>query len=145
MNDMDRGHVSVDPGVLMFTLIEKGEQLHERLEEALAGVGSSLAKHGVLSTLVAEGAPMALSALAARQKCVRSNITQLVDRLEHDGLVRREPDPGDRRSVRAALTPAGRAREREGAEAVRRVTGAFLAGMPKADAEALQRLLERVE
>ncbi|MFI6787186.1 MarR family winged helix-turn-helix transcriptional regulator [Nonomuraea sp. NPDC050383] len=37
------------------------------------------------------------------------NVTGLVDTLEHDGLVRRVPDPGDRRSVLAEITPAGRA------------------------------------
>jgi DNA-binding MarR family transcriptional regulator len=36
--------------------------------------------------------------------CVRSNITQLIDRMQAEGLVRRIPDPQDRRSVRAALT-----------------------------------------
>jgi DNA-binding MarR family transcriptional regulator len=37
------------------------------------------------------------------------NATGLVDTLEHDGLVRRVPDPKDRRSVLAEITPAGRA------------------------------------
>ncbi|MEU8038512.1 response regulator [Streptosporangium sp. NPDC049078] len=37
------------------------------------------------------------------------NATGLVDTLEHDGLVRRVPDPGDRRSVLAEITSAGRA------------------------------------
>ena len=38
------------------------------------------------------------------------NITGLVDHLERDGLVERVPDPQDRRSVRARLTPAGHER-----------------------------------
>ncbi|MEV0200122.1 MarR family transcriptional regulator [Nonomuraea sp. NPDC050691] len=37
------------------------------------------------------------------------NVTGLVDTLENDGLVRRVPDPDDRRSVLAEITPAGRA------------------------------------
>jgi DNA-binding MarR family transcriptional regulator len=39
---------------------------------------------------------------------VKSNITQLVDRLENDGLVSRAADPHDRRSRLAVMTPAGR-------------------------------------
>jgi DNA-binding MarR family transcriptional regulator len=77
------------------------------LEAALGRVGLSLAKVGVLQHLAAARAPLALRELAERQSCVRSNITQLVDRLEKDGLVRRRSDPDDRRSVRAALTRAG--------------------------------------
>ena len=51
---------------------------------------------------------MPLGQLAERLSCVKSNITQLVDRLEGDGLVARKPDPHDRRSRLAALTAAGR-------------------------------------
>jgi len=39
---------------------------------------------------------------------VKSNVTQLVDRLEADGLVERTADPNDRRSRIAVLTAAGR-------------------------------------
>ncbi|WP_067185441.1 MarR family winged helix-turn-helix transcriptional regulator [Microtetraspora niveoalba] len=35
------------------------------------------------------------------------NVTGLVDTLERDGLARRVPDPDDRRSVLARITPAG--------------------------------------
>ena len=38
----------------------------------------------------------------------RSNITGLVDRLEERGLVARHDEPGDRRSYRVVLSPAGR-------------------------------------
>ncbi|WP_106970266.1 MarR family winged helix-turn-helix transcriptional regulator [Kitasatospora phosalacinea] len=37
------------------------------------------------------------------------NVTGLVDTLEGERLVRRVPDPADRRSVRATITPEGRA------------------------------------
>ncbi|NJP90548.1 MarR family transcriptional regulator [Nonomuraea sp. FMUSA5-5] len=37
------------------------------------------------------------------------NATGLVDTLERDGLARRQPDPDDRRAVRAVITGAGRA------------------------------------
>jgi len=39
----------------------------------------------------------------------RSGLTRLVDRLEGAGLLRREPDPADRRGSYAAITEAGRA------------------------------------
>jgi DNA-binding MarR family transcriptional regulator len=37
------------------------------------------------------------------------NVTGLVDTLERDGLAKRVPDPRDRRSVLARITPAGQA------------------------------------
>ena len=42
--------------------------------------------------------------------CVRSNVTQLIDRMQVDGLARRVPDPLDRRSTGAVLTEKGRQR-----------------------------------
>lgn len=39
----------------------------------------------------------------------RSNVTGLIDRMEHAGWVRRMPVPHDRRAYRIELTPAGRA------------------------------------
>lgn len=74
--------------------------------------GLSLAKFGVLAALVEAGEPLPLGQLAERIACVKSNVTQLVDRLEEDGLVRREPDPADRRVTRAAITEDGLARYR---------------------------------
>jgi DNA-binding MarR family transcriptional regulator len=53
---------------------------------------------------------MTLGQLAESQKLVPRTVTGLVDKLERDGLVRRVPDPMDRRSVRAQLTKAGLAR-----------------------------------
>lgn len=89
-------------------MIEAARTLETRLEQALSPLHLSLAKFGVLRCLVHEARPLPLSALAQRQKCVRSNMTQLADRLEADGLVRRVDDPLDRRAVLAETTDAGR-------------------------------------
>lgn len=46
--------------------------------------------------------------LAHQAKISPSSITEIVEGLEGDGLVRREADPNDRRAVRVALTAEGR-------------------------------------
>jgi DNA-binding MarR family transcriptional regulator len=48
-----------------------------------------------------------LTDIGAELLCVKSTITRLVDRLEADGLVRRTPDPDDRRAQRLLLTARG--------------------------------------
>ena len=53
-----------------------------RLENELAAAGLSMAKVGVLRILAGAEEPMPLSELAEHSRCVRSNMTQLVDRLE---------------------------------------------------------------
>ena len=48
-----------------------------------------------------------LGSLAVGMHVSPKNITLLIDQLEKDGLVRRVPDPADRRSIRAQLTGEG--------------------------------------
>src|SRR5437016_5143384 len=93
--------------------------MEARLEEALEPLGLSIAKLKVLATLVAAGEPLPLHALAEHAACVRSNITQLMDRLEAEKLVVRVDDPRDRRSIRAELTAEGRRRHATGMRALR--------------------------
>ena len=100
---------------LLWQIIHAGRLIEERLEAALGETGLSLAKLKALRYLVEADAPMALGQLAEKIACVKSNVTQLVDRLENDGLVRRAPDPNDRRSVLATVTAEGRARYQAGA------------------------------
>src|ERR1700736_6064122 len=96
-------------------LVHAAHRVEARLEEALAGVGLSIAKFEALSVLVSQDRPISLSELAEKLTCVRSNVTQLVDRLEADGLVKRTDDPADRRAVRAEVTALGRERHAAGA------------------------------
>ena len=94
---------------LTLLLLDAARAVEARAEGALGEIGLSLAKLGALRHLVLATEPLTLSQLAERHCCGKSNITQLVDRLEADGLVSRESDPDDRRTVRATVTPAGRA------------------------------------
>lgn len=60
----------------------------------------------VLHTLTHQG-PMRLTALTANEQITQPAVTQLVTRLERDGLVERRPDPEDGRAVLVGVTPAG--------------------------------------
>src|SRR5579872_1820669 len=84
---------------IAFSLIHAAHSIEGRLEEALATVNLSGPKFAALSALVGAGQPLSLSELADKLTCVRSNVTQLADRLEADGLVKRTDDPADRRGV----------------------------------------------
>ncbi len=141
----DRAPSTAAPDETMFSLLEAAHTLEQRLEGALAAAGLSWAKYGVLAQLAEAGEPVPLSELAAGSSCVRSNMTQLVDRLEADGLVRRVDDPADRRIVRASLTSLGEERQGEGARQIERVQAEFAASLPKADREALKRLLSALK
>src|SRR5688500_1019517 len=115
MNQSDGGGSNAD---VTLSLLGAAQAVEARIESSLSPLGLSLAKLNVLGILVGSSRPLTLGELAQRLACVRSNVTQLVDRLESDGLVRREADPEDRRSIRDVVTEAGRDRERGGSTAL---------------------------
>jgi DNA-binding MarR family transcriptional regulator len=125
-----------------FALLHAAQAVGDRLESALNEHGLSMAKMSALTKLAEAGEPLTLSDLAARLSCVRSNITQLVDRLEADGLVRRVNDSTDRRSVRAELTPVGVEKQKAGAEAMIQVQEELSQRVSEADMSALESALD---
>jgi DNA-binding MarR family transcriptional regulator len=85
--------------------------LLEGIENRLAQAGlPALGWYDVLWGL--ERAPqqrLRMSELASKVVLSRSNLTRLVDRLEHAGLVERERSEEDRRGAYAVLTESGKA------------------------------------
>ena len=130
---------------VMWSLLQAAHAVEGRLEQALAEVGLSGAKLAALTHLVEAGEPVSLGELAAQCACVRSNITQLVDRLEADKLVRRVDDPADRRSLRAQITPLGRERQAAGARAIEAVRKRLSGTLKAIDRGALTRALSDLE
>ncbi|HEV2751351.1 MAG TPA: MarR family transcriptional regulator [Gemmatimonadales bacterium] len=129
-------------GSLVFSLLETAGVVEGRLEEAVNAAGLSLAKLGVLRLLGDANRPVPLSELATIQHCVRSNITQLMDRLEKDGLVRRLADPDDRRAVLAELTPAGQQARAKGMRALADAQRAIMSGLKADEAASLKNALK---
>lgn len=129
---------------ILWCLLHTAHEIEDQLEAELAPLGLSLAKVGVLHLLVEAGEPVALSDLAARNSCVRSNITQLVDRLETDGLVRRVGDPDDRRVRRAELTTAGRTLSRQAAQVIETQQQRIAGALDREDAALVMAALERL-
>ena len=109
-----------DEGALV-AVLSAATVLRERLEAALVAIGLSVSKFDALDQLIRAGEPLTLGTLAGRLQCVRSNVTQLVDRLEAEGLVKRGSCREDRRAIRATVTPFGLDRHAAGLEAIRSV------------------------
>jgi len=81
----------------------------------LRELGFATAQLPVLTALK-DGARLSQTELARWAKVEQPTMAQLLARMERDGIIRREPDPKDRRSSLVALTdealarlPAGRA------------------------------------
>lgn len=129
----------------MFAVVNAGRTVEQHLERALARVGLSLAKFGALTHLMEAGEPLSLSECAKKMTCVRSNITQLMDRLEADGLVQRVEDPQDRRAVRAEVTRLGAGRQAAGAKEVAKVQAELAKMLKGMDRAILERALSVIK
>src|SRR5947208_13070516 len=125
----------------LFAVLHASSVLEGRVEARLSEVGLSLAKLAALHHLTQAGGSLPLGQLAERLACVKSNVTQLVDRLEADGLVSREADPNDRRSRLAVLTDAGRSAYARGSEIHQRMEHELFSALTPQEAEQLHTLL----
>ncbi len=127
--------------------VEAHSRLTERLSSAVAeGGGVELDAYEVISALAGEPeGRMRMSELADKVVLTRSGLTRRLDRMERDGLVRREKCSDDRRGSFAVLTDKGRA-AREAAwpryrEAIR---AHFGDRMTEGEARQLGALMKRV-
>jgi DNA-binding MarR family transcriptional regulator len=128
----------------LFSLLHAANVAQGHVEEKLASLGLSLAKLVALQALVAAGESLPLGQLAERLSCVKSNVTQLIDRLETDGFVSRKPDPHDRRTRLAVLTVAGRKACQEGTRVQQQSERGLLSGLSADEVRQLGALLSRV-
>jgi DNA-binding MarR family transcriptional regulator len=130
---------------LLMALVHGGRITEARFDAALEAVGLSLPKWHALKQILALEEPPTLRHLATELGCVKSNATQLVDRLAADGLVRRAPDPDDRRSILIEVTDEGRSRYQAGLQAIHAVEAELLDGFSCTERKELSGLLERLE
>ncbi|MBD0844360.1 MarR family winged helix-turn-helix transcriptional regulator [Streptomyces sp. TRM68416] len=81
----------------------------DRMEKTYARFGISRGEFDVLATLRRSGEPYTLSPrqLSATLMLTTGGMTGRLDKLERAGLLRRSPDPHDRRGLQVSLTEEG--------------------------------------
>jgi DNA-binding MarR family transcriptional regulator len=115
------------------------------LDDALAAAGLTFVKWRVLDTLAKAGTPIPLKLLPEQLGCVKSNVTQLIDKLEADETVRRVPDPDDRRGTRVELTAAGHSAHQAGRIALEAATHSLFMHFERDEQESLRSLLRTLD
>ncbi len=120
-----------------------------RLERAVRGAiaervkpyGLTTLQYTTLSLLSTLGKPVSSSQLARRAYMTPQAMSAVIDALEREGLVRRNPDPNHGRILPARLTPKGRRVLAACDEAVDELEDAMLAGLDPAEREDLRETL----
>lgn len=124
-------------------LIFAAKETRTEFESLLAEHGSSLPQFILMNALHAREHPSQRE-LADATGIHGPTITHHLTRLEADGLISRDRDAGDRRVVRVALTAAGRRVHRRARGVADRHDAALRSWLGADDAEALERILNRV-
>jgi DNA-binding MarR family transcriptional regulator len=84
------------------------KRIHDAMERFAESHGLSESRLRVLTRLCHRPSrQLPLGALAEGMDVTPRTMTDIIDVLERDGLVKRVPDPTDRRSVQAVITEAG--------------------------------------
>lgn len=112
-------------------------------DSRLRPLGFATAQLPVLSVLK-DVARMSQGELARLIRVEQPTMAQLLARMERDGLIRREPDPSDRRSSLVSLTEKALAKLPAGREVLIRGNRDATSGLSADEVEALIGLLRRV-
>lgn len=132
-------------------------QLLRTSDEAFAVVDRHLSEHqlssGRFSVLMLlwrarargrDGGASTPAELAGKAGVTRATMTGLVDTLERDGLVRREPDAADRRRMTVRLTPRAGQFLRQVLPGHFRLVAGLMAPLSESERRTLVRLLAKV-
>lgn len=108
-------------------------------------LGISLQEQSLLNQLGKGGGPVRLTDLSRTLMMSKAGVTRMMDRLEKALLVRRTPDPEDRRASNAELTAKGRRVLKRSREMLRAwVKENFTAHLDGAEIMTLSRILQRL-
>jgi DNA-binding MarR family transcriptional regulator len=114
---------------------------HQRRRQVSDAVGLSFARTRAVRRIAKQ--PMSMGELATVLGIDRPNATVLVDELETQGLVRRQPHPTDRRAKIVEATPKGKTIAKR-ANDILSTPPPALSALGAQDLKALRRLLRRI-
>jgi DNA-binding MarR family transcriptional regulator len=107
---LERWNATAASGMAVFTAILRSQQLlSNEISAVMRRHGLTFARYEVLAWLATDPeSSLTLSWISKTLRIPPATVTNLVDRLESDKLVRRVPHPTDARTTLAVITPRGR-------------------------------------
>ncbi len=140
-----RPDLDTDPMALIGQLMRVSQHLSRQMADTFAQFDLTSASFDVLATLLRSGPPHALSPnqLLSTMMITSGTMTNRIDQLEKQQLVKRIRSTEDRRSVQIALTDKGRRLIDEAVTAHVATQTRLVSALPAQDREALDQLLRK--
>jgi DNA-binding MarR family transcriptional regulator len=142
----ERPDLDTSGNAVMARLLRAARALERCMASVFERYGLNRGEFDVLASLRRAGAPFALGPTRLSEGLLLSTaaMTNRVDNLERMGLVRRRPDPCDRRQVQVELTQRGRTLIDEAFPALIAEEERLLLALSAGEREALTSLLRTV-
>ncbi|MGG8406932.1 MarR family winged helix-turn-helix transcriptional regulator [Streptomyces sp. 12297] len=141
-----RPDLDVAPMAVFGRIYRITRNMGDAMERTYARYGVSRGEFDVVATLRRSGAPYTLSPrqLSATLMLTTGGMTGRLDKLEKAGLLRRAPDPHDRRGLQVSLTERGLSVVEEAVTAGLEVQREALTGLSDEEVEQLTGLLRKL-
>jgi len=142
----ERPDLDVSPMGVIGRILRLSKHLEQRLKPTFSEFGLNLGDFDVLATLRRSGEPFQLSptAMFSTMMVTSGTMTSRLDRLEKAELIRRMPDPNDRRGTLIQLTDKGFDLIEKAIKAHVENEHRMLSGAESLDRETLDRLLREL-
>ena len=139
------GWAAAAPGMAAVTSVMRAQQIYQaRVDQVLRPLELSFARYELLMLLCfSRAGSLPLSKVGARLQVHPTSVTNAVDRLEAQGLIRRVPHESDRRTTLAEILPEGRDVAAKATEELNRQVFEH-PGIDEPDAAALVEVLQRL-
>lgn len=99
--------VSVEPRI-SYVIARLERAIRGKINERVAPHGLTTLQYTTLSVLGSRGQPLSNAQLARRSYMTPQAMIEVLNALEHKGLIRRDPHPNHRRVYPASITDEGR-------------------------------------
>lgn len=138
-------HIGPSMTMAAVTGIMRVQQIiQSAVDGALKPHGLTFARYEALTLLTfSRRSSLPMRVMGERLQLHPTSVTNIVDRLEKDGLVKRVPHPTDRRTTLVEITDHGRARQKDATVAVNDIDFG-LTGLTSRQTQQLIELLTRV-
>jgi DNA-binding MarR family transcriptional regulator len=142
----ERPDLDPSPVEILGRLHRVSARLQRRIEGWLEPLGLTWESFSLILTLRRSGAPFALRPTDLYRESLLTSgaITNRIDRVEQQGLVRRRQDPSDGRAMVVQLTAAGRRLADKAAEIHFRALAETFGGVSRQDCAELNRSLAKL-
>jgi DNA-binding MarR family transcriptional regulator len=134
----------VKPDVCIFFLLSKANQMSIRFLAQKVGELNITPVQALVLGFLSDEDRITSSELGKRSELDSATMTGILDRLEAAGLIERQGNPADRRSIKIHLTEQGKALAGEAVRIIAEANREFLAILTEQEQEELRSLIRKL-